>query len=78
MEKVLTGAYIGRLPLGYINDYMDKNAHKQKTYHFINHLNNLSDEECCELIDILNKKFPSYAFTKQQKEHITIIATCIE
>ena len=72
------GGEIGYAPAGYIVDYINKNGHKKKTYHFFNKINNLSEKECCELIILLNKKFSNYVFTKQQKEHTTIVATCIE
>ena len=68
-SQYVPGAEIGYLPYGYICDYMDKNGHKEHEITvFVNKLKNLSNEECIDLVNNLNKKFPNFVFLKDHPD----------
>lgn len=68
-KETIPGAEIGYLPLGYIVEYMNKNGHREHDITvFVNKIKNLSNEECIELVNKLNEKFPNYIFLKDHPE----------
>lgn len=68
-NECIPGAEIGYSPYGYIVEYMNRNGHKKhEVTVFINKLNNLSNEECIDLINNLNKKFPDFVFLKDHPD----------
>jgi hypothetical protein len=67
--QYVPGSEIGHLPYGYIVEYMNKNGHKEHEITvFINKLKNLSNEECIDLVNRLNEKFPNYIFLKDHPD----------
>jgi hypothetical protein len=68
-EKKIFWSFIGYEPKAYISRYMEMMNEDYEVVLFYNLKKNLTDEDCIELINNLNKKFPDIIFLKDHPDN---------
>ena len=68
-EKKIYWSFIGYEPAAYISRYMEMMNEDYEVVLFYNLKKNLTNEDCIELINNLNKKFPNIVFLKDHPDN---------
>jgi hypothetical protein len=68
-EKKIFWSFIGYEPSAYISRYMEMMIEDYEVVLFYNLKKNLTDQDCIELINKLNKKFPNIVFLKDHPDN---------
>ena len=68
-EKKIFWSFIGYEPSAYISRYMEMMNEDYEVVLFYNLKKNLTDQDCIELINKLNNKFPNIVFLKDHPDN---------